>query len=347
MICQAPTRLPLAVMLAGLLAGCQSDPQLSHRQISSSTRSKLLAISRAPTSKEYSNNTFQVDALISGTGAATVPMRLETGIPTVPASINGRKAIPMIVDTGAQACLMEARTAVAHRVITLQEGKPVITVAGIGGREHALFGVPDSVKIGDLLLEKFPFFVRTHETHVKYSLWKQYIFSYDILGMNAVLPRCDYLTLDFPAKQMVFGLAQTFTPPVGKKVWKAPLVIRDRLPYVQLHTSGKTWQALIDTGFDGLLHMNEATAKRLGLQDKARPVKMLRAGVGVPANAKQLTEFGLVNLPGLASLGPKMTNIPTFIIPETSKIGCALLKPFRITLDFKRHLLWLEDVSSR
>lgn len=346
MICQAPTQLLLCATLLAVLAACQSDPFLSHQEVPPRTRAKLDALSRAPTEQEYRDHAFQIDATISGTGAVSVPMTLEQGIPTVRAKVNGRRSIPMIVDTGSQGCIMEARTATAKGVTILKVENAPLRVSGTTGVEEVLFGVPDTVVIDEMQWEKFPFLVRMHETHVRLSRWNLHTFCYDILGMNAVLPRCDYLTFDFPGKRLVFGMAERFTAPTGKRVWKAPLVMRDKLPYVQLRTNGKTWLALLDTGFDGLIHMNEETARSLKLHKEAQPVRILRAGLGLPQNAKQSTEFGQINLSQLDSLGPKMTNIPTLIIPEGSKIGCTLLQPFRVTLDFKRHTLWLEDTSS-
>jgi hypothetical protein len=240
---------------------------------------------------------------------------------------------------------MEARTAAAHRVTVLDPSAASMTLGGTTGNETAWIGLPEEVVIGSLALRRFPFFVRMHETRVRLGPWRNRAISLDLIGMNAIARSCHFLTLDFPAKQVVFGAARNFVPPSGKGVWKAPLIIRDGLPYVKLHTGGSSWMALVDTGFSGLLDMDKATAQRLRLLEKARPTSAFRVGLGAPTPGEP-SQFGMVSLPQLDSLGPRMVNIPTLIVPQRSKIGCALLRPFRVTLDFERGLLWLEDPAT-
>jgi hypothetical protein len=88
--------------------------------------------------------------------------------------------------------------------------------------------------------------------------------------------------------------------------------------------------------------MDKPTAERLGLMERARPVDTFRAGLGAPPKGEP-SQFGMVSLPRLDSLGPGMLNIPTLIVPQRSKIGSTILRPFRVTFDFRRSLLWLED----
>jgi hypothetical protein len=160
--------------------------------------------------------------------------------------------------------------------------------------------------------------------------------------MSVILKSCHYLTLDFPGKRVAFGIGREFPIPTSQRSWKAPLILRDGLPYVRLQTEGNTWEALVDSGFNGLLDMDEETARRLHLLERARPTDAFRAGLGSPAK-DQPSQLGMVSLPKLDSLGPRMVNIPTLIVPQRSKLGCAMLNPFRVTLDFDRKLLWLED----
>jgi hypothetical protein len=268
-------------------------------------------------------------------------MYLRDGVPPVPARINRSALVPVAIDTGSQGCVMEARTALAHRVTVLDHNEASMTLGGTTGDEQAWIGLPDEVAVGSWVLKQFPFFVRTHETRVRLGLWNNHDISLDLIGMNAILKSCRYLTLDFPAKRVVFGIGRDFAPPSRQRAWKAPLLLQNGLPYVQLHTEGQSWIALVDSGFNGLLDMDKATAERLHLLERARPTDAFRIGLGAPAKG-EASQFGVVSLSKLDSLGPHMVNIPTLIVPIRSKIGCALLRPFRVTLDFTRGLLWLE-----
>jgi hypothetical protein len=341
MTCQALIRLSISLVGVVMLTGCEIVPQLNHREVSARVKAGLEANSRALTTKEVQGNDIKIEATIVADGPLSLPMSVRDGVPLVPARINRSGQVLVGVDTGSQGCVLEARTALAHRVTVLDHEDASMTLGGTTGDEQAWIGLPDEFAIGSWVLKQFPFFVRTHETRVRLSLWNNHDISVDLIGMNAILRSCRFLTLDFPAKRVVFGIGEDFDPPSRKAAWKAPLLLQNGLPYVQLQTDGQSWTALVDSGFNGLLDMDKATAQRLRLLEKARPTDAFRIGLGAPAKG-EATQFGVVSLSKLDSLGPHMVNIPTLIVPKRSKIGCALLRPFRVTLDFTRGLLWLE-----
>lgn len=346
MACQALIRTSASVLAAGVLAACHTAPLLDHREIPAKMKAGLEANSRAPTAQEAQRGEIKIHAAIVADKPSSLRMSLRNGVPTVPARINRGASLPLVVDTGSQGCVLEARTASAHRVTVLDPSAASMTLGGTTGNEKAWIGLPEEVVIGSLTLRRFPFFVRMHETRVNLGPWRKREISLDLIGMNALSRSCRYLTLDFPAGRIVLGAATRFTPPSGKGVWKAPLIIRNGLPYVKLHTEGSSWLALVDSGFNGLIDMDKATAQRLGLLKKARPTNAFRVGLGAPVEG-EASQFGVVSLPQLDSLGPRMVNIPTLIVPQRSKLGCALLRPFRVTLDFDRGLLWLEDSKAK
>ena len=302
----------------------------------------LQANSRALTTREVDRGGINIQATIVADGPVSLPMSFRDGVPLVPVRINGNAQVHVAVDTGSQGCVLEARTALAHRVTVLDHKDASMTLGGTTGDEQAWIGLPDEVAIGSWVLKQFPFFVRTHETRVRLGLWDNRDISVDLIGMNAILKSCRYLTLDFPAKRVVFGIDRNFDPPSLDAAWNAPLLMQNGLPYVQLHTDGQSWTALVDSGFNGLLDMDKATAERLRLLEKARPTNAFRIGLGAPAKG-EASQFGFVSLSKLDSLGPRMVNIPTLIVPKRSKIGCVMLRPFRVTFDFTRGLLWLES----
>jgi hypothetical protein len=342
MICQVLIRLSATLLALGWLAACQFNPILDHREVPARLSAALQAHSRAPTNLELRGEDILIDAAITAREPVTMGMRLRDGVPVVPIRINRGSAVPFVVDTGSQGCVMEARTAVAHDVVVLDHENAFMVLGGTTGDERARIGLPDEVAIGSWLLQRYPFFVRTHETRVRLGTWKNHVISLDLIGMSVILKSCHYLTLDFPRKKIVFGIGGEFLVPSSQRSWKAPLILRDGLPYVRLQTDGNTWEALLDSGFNGLLDMDEATARRLHLLEKAQPTEAFRAGLGSPEKNKP-TQMGVILLSQLDGLGPRMVNIPTLIVPQRSKIGCSMLNPFRVTLDFDRQLLWLED----
>jgi len=335
-------RALVVLVTTGFIVACGGTPQLDHREIPEKLKTALDSNVRTPTQQEQADNEIHYRATIGRHGPVTVPMLVRDGMPLVPARLNRGATLPFLVDTGSQGCILEARTAVAHNVPVLDGKSASMTLGGTSGSERALFGFPDEFSIGSWTLGHFPFFVRTRETRISQGFWERRNLGFDLIGNSALLLSCDYLTLDFPGKQVVFGIGGKFTPPEGQGVWKVPMLIRDNLPYVQLQTNGSTWEALLDSGFNGLLDMDRPTAQRLNLLSQARPTDATRIGLGAPQPGKP-SQFGVVVIPKLESLGPKMVNISTLIVPERSKIGCALLRPFRVTLDYRRRLLWLQD----
>jgi predicted aspartyl protease len=347
MNCQALIRIILSIATAGALTACQTEPLLDHRAVSPRLLAGLAANSRALTTQEHSDSQqIHLEVTITKNGSVSLPMSMRDGVPLVPVRLNQREARPFLVDTGSQGCVLEARTAVADRVTMLDQNVATTTLGGTTGREQALIGTPAEIAIGSWVMEQFPFFVRTYETRVKMGWWERHNIGLDLIGMNAILKSCDYLTIDFPGENVVFGIGRRFPSPSGPGVWKAPLIMRNGLPYVELNTDGRKWTALVDTGFNGLLDMDKDTAKRLKLLEKAQPAEVYRFGLGAPVKDEPV-HFGTVVLPKLDSLGPRMANLPTLIVPRQSKLGCALLEPFRVTLDFRRGLLWLEDARNR
>jgi hypothetical protein len=341
MTCQALIRLSISLAALGMLTGCETAPLLDHREVSARVKAGLEANSRGLTTREANGGDIKIQATIVADGPVSLPMSIRDGVPLVPARINGSAQVLVVVDTGSQGCVLEARTALAHRVTVLDHKDASMTLGGTTGDEQAWIGLPDEFAIGSWVLKQFPFFVRTHETRVRLGPWNNHDISVDLIGMNAILRSCRYLTLDFPAKRVVFGIARDFDPPSIETSWKAPLLVQNGLPYVQLETDGQSWIALVDSGFNGLLDMDKATAERLHLLEKVRPTDAYRIGLGAPAKG-EATQFGFVSLARLDSLGPRMVNIPTLIVPKRSKIGCTMLHPFRVTFDFTRGLLWLE-----
>ncbi len=277
----------------------------------------------------------------SANGPETVSMLWQQNLPHVTALVNGHP-VRLIVDTGSQGCVLEADTALRCGVTTVRASEHKFTLSGISGSETALLGVPEKVEIGGWKWSHMPCLVRTGKSEMvgPWSLDRR-PFTINILGMDVMRNMCSYLTLDFPHSRVVFGLKDEFKPSTGAKTWSAPLEFREGLPHVKIGDGKNEWWALVDTGASTMAEMNAEMAAQLGFLKNASRSNMARIGVGAPVkDANQAIRQ--VRVPELMKLGPRLLNVNMLIVPDRSKIG-AILRPFRVTFDFKRSLLWLED----
>ncbi len=277
----------------------------------------------------------------SAEGPVTVSLLWKHSLPHVTALVNGHP-VHLIVDTGSQGCVLEAETAVRCGVTTVRASEHNFTLSGISGAESALLGVPDNVEIGDWKWNRLPCLVRTGKSEMvgPWPLDRQ-AFAINILGMDVMRQMCSYLTLDYPRGRVIFGLKEEFKPGTSLKTWSTPLEFREGLPHVKISDGNTDWWALVDTGASTLAEMNAELAAKNGFQKNASRSNTARIGVGAPGMAADQT-LRQVRVPELKKLGPRLLNVDMLIVPDRSKIG-AILRPFRVTFDFKRSLLWLED----
>ncbi len=274
-------------------------------------------------------------------GPVTVPLLWQHSLPHVNTLVNGHP-VRLIVDTGSQGCVLEADTAVRCGVTTVRAAEHKFTLSGISGAESALMGVPDNVQIGGWKWGHLPCLVRTGKSEMV-GPWPmdRRAFAINILGMDVIRHMCSYLTLDYPRGRVIFGLKEEFKPSSGLKAWSTPMELRDGLPHVKISDGKAEWWALVDTGASTMAEMNAEMAAQLGFQKNATRSNTARIGVGAPAQ-KGLQPIRQVRVRELMKLGPRLLNVDMLIVPDRSKIG-AILRPFCVTLDFKRSLLWLED----
>jgi len=277
--------------------------------------------------------------------SVTVPMQSRGGFPCVQCRINGGAPQWIIVDSGSQGCVMEARTAVDHRVQVVDPSLTNFKIIGVLGSEPVLMGVPESFSIGGWQVYQFPFLVRTQKNQllVSWPFWRADL-DFDVLGMSMISSMCSYLTIDYLAGTATFGFKGAYAPKPGHRAWHAPLVFYKKLPHVDLRSNGKDWRALIDTGATAVAELNEGTAKSLGLLHSARNIAGSRVGVGIP-DATDSKPQRLVKIPSIERLGPNIRNVPALVVGDFNKIGTGLLRKFRTTFDFKAQRFWLEDPS--
>ena len=328
----------LSALLLFLMTGCGLSPHMNYSVVPEETLNQLPKVQLA----ELRGNSLAFASEPKQNVA--VPMFAHLGVPCVRAKVNGRLT-RLLVDTGCQNTVIEAQTAVNAQVRTFPRDQVHMTLIGTLGTEKAMVGLPTLVELGAWRLHHLPCIVRTSENHWQSSPWKEIPVGFDSLGMDVVHRTCHYLTFDYPHDEVRFGLGCSFTPPQFGPVWHVPLTFQHGLPYVTLRTDGQEWTALVDTGCNGMIEMDQSLAARLGAMNFARPVLTTRFGVGTADKATKGQDYHTVMMSRLDSLGPPMANIKMLIIQGKTKIGTGLLRRFRVTFDLDRSVLWLEDVG--
>lgn len=340
--------LELCLLAAFLLtAGC-SNPQASNDAVASSLLNQLQEQSSgmAALGMTKRGDMASFSASWDAPEIVRVPMLRVHELPAVNCYINGRDPVPVIIDSGSQGCVLEASTAVAKHVRIVNPSEVRFTLSGIAGSEYALMGLPDLVTIGEWKLSRFPVLVRTHQSHVSTGIpFFQRRFHFNVWGMDAIHRLCSYMTLDYPNSEVIFGFSKNFHPEHRVK-WRSPLKFSMGLPVVRLRSGGQAWDAIVDTGASSLLELDEATATRLRLKQKAQPAEATRVGVGGGGLNPSSSTAEVAQIAKLEGLGPELVNVDALIVGDYSKVGTGLLGTFRVTLDFARGEIWLEDTRT-
>ncbi|MCE9520389.1 MAG: retroviral-like aspartic protease family protein [Verrucomicrobia bacterium] len=323
------------------------QPHAVSSPVSSRTLGKLEAGSSGLDELALKRNATGFETKITWDAPASVevPMLWSAGLPHVMARVNGQE-VKLIIDTGSQGTVLEADTALRCAVGTVSRNVSNITLSGISGSEPALLGVPRRVEIADWHWEGVPCLVRTSRSEIAGEwLIGRRRFSVNVLGMDVLMRMCSYVTLDYPAAKVIFGFHQMFQPGAGRKSWSVPMEIKGGIPFVRVGDGHNEWQAVIDTGASTCAEIGAETTERFGLSGVNAPSSLIRMGVGSSKKAGA-AGLGTIQINSLELLGPRILKVPALLVPDWSKIGSGLFRPFRVTLDFKRSLFWLESATS-
>ena len=275
-----------------------------------------------------------------------VPMKIRNGLPTVYCSLNGH-AVWLIVDTGSQECVLEAATARDAGVRIIDQRRAQIQVTGIGGKEMALVGVPDSISIGTWHCQDLPCIVRATPPVATETGWfSRRTVAFNLLGMSALRAMCSYVTLDYQRREVVFGFKGAFQPTRPATAAHQPFEMRHGVPFVKVSHAGHEWSALLDTGASPKMDIDRSTAEQVGPGKRFRWVNATHVGLGKSDNPKQ-GRFGRLTLESVWCLGRSWRNVDAMLVEDESKIGSGLCRGFRLTVDFTGSQVWLETPGSR
>lgn len=337
----------LSWVLVGL-TGCTIKP--NYCPVSDAVMRKLGRQIQEPAALgiEQTGAGIAFESFVEGPDVVTVPLARNRLIPTVQCWLNNNpEAVPMMFDTGAQISVIDADTAVANGIGIIDPRTTNITVMGVMGREPMLAGVvaPLSLDEGRSRITKQLCLVRMHRNEARmFGPFMRERVSMDLLGFDVLRQWCRFVTIDYPQARMTFGFKQDFKPPkLAANVWREPLILKNGLPEVVLESRGVRWLALLDTGSAFGVEVNESIAAELGVLRHARPVEsgMINASIGGMADVED-TGVKLARVRQIDGLGPALHDVEIAISPGGPRVGSFLLKDYRVTLDLKRQVLWLE-----
>lgn len=276
----------------------------------------------------------------------TVPLLRREGAsrqPVIMARLNGGRAIPLVVDTGAPVNLLEADTALKHFVQTVEAESLRHAFQGLAGSEQAWFGVVRQMTLGSELALRNVFtairgerFERRVAGWLPVERWKG-----DALGMST-LSQFAFVQIDYRAGTATFSHREYFEPP-EQAVAQVPLVWTNAQLRVPVRLQGREFNALLDTGNDAALMLSSNLVQSLGWSGlAAKGCREVYVGLG---GERVFRRFAVPQLEMGKAVFPR---VPAVSGPEEFGVvlGSGFLYRYRVTLDLRRRQMWLEDAAS-
>lgn len=278
-----------------------------------------------------------IASLKSPLNRVTLPFRMVSGTPVIDAGLGGDQKIEMMFDTGAARMMIHARTAAKHQIAVVRADEAQVSMLGVTGVESGRLGFVRPLHLGDWKMQGYPCFIRTHENRILGAQLPQ-----NILGFDLPSRTCSYVTIDYRKRVLTFAFRETFSPMADLKSSSAPMRITQGVPFIQVKAKGLSWPCLVDTGSFNGIEIDEAQAKKLGVQDQGKLVEgLVLAAVGGTIRSEK-ANLRTVTLDEISLLGGKYPKAEVDISPGLPRVGSFFLRDYRVTFDFRRKRLWLE-----
>ena len=318
-----------------LNAGCGSIG--GHGPVSAGTMRKLQ--SRAISRDEFAKRLKGADSAVRHSlpdRRITIPFDFRSNTTVINAAGPEDQPLSMLLDTGAARMVLGASTATKLRIPTIKASEAQAMMIGVVGNEAGLVGLVSPFRIATWTVPAYPCFVRTQE-----SFGEGIAYPSNILGFDLLSRYCTYLTLDYPKREATLAFKERFRP-AQVHTSSAPFRIKHDVPFIDLKAKGVKWSCIIDTGSFNGIEIDEAIAKKLGVQDQGKIVEglMLVAVGGMVSSDK--ARLRTVTLPEITLLGDSHKKAEVDISPGIPRVGSFYLKDYRVTFDFRQKRVWLE-----
>ena len=271
-------------------------------------------------------------------GPVSIPMmKSYGGLPALRVRLNEGSPFSMIVDTGAQLCVVESKRVLDAKAMVYASDEIPITVTGIGGEEKAWLARFEHANLGPMKLSGFVAVLRREKTELCWAGFPVGQYEVNLLG-SPVIASFRYVTFDYAASRFVFSPGTSYTP--ASNAHRIPLTVRDNLFYVPLRIGKHTISALVDTGAKDQIFLNEKLLRAWGFENLANRGGTYRAvGLGGINSGRSFR----VPLAFIGDTPVRDVAVDTSGGAWQARIGSDLLKKWRVTFDFERRVLWLES----
>jgi hypothetical protein len=276
--------------------------------------------------------------LAKGATRAVSPLKLEGGLLLVWASINGKPAMPFILDTGGHAILT---TAAARKLGLKSVGKGVGFGSGPGSMSTAYTRV-DHLRLGEADLGAQTFLVMPYP----YSLCQRGMEEpvAGLLGLE-IFERFA-VTLDYDHERAIFEPFDHGAPPAVGKGRALRLRFTDDMPLVEAKVEDRRGTFGLDTGNGAYTLVFPQWAAQVGLAARyALGLPVPTGGVGGRYTAHvshaETLELGESKLYGPLVMLTRADAGATGNPSEAGNIGQDVLSRFNVRFDYRRQAMYL------
>ena len=300
----------------------------------------------------------------SGKEVSTIPFELVNHRPFITVTVNGKGPLRFVVDTGASLSVVSDTVAVRLGIKPVARGGNARAVGGTGSFP-IIYGLLDSINIGEARIEAVPVYIRTIHTAPETPETEK---ADGYIGLSVL---ANYgVTLDYQSRQMTLDRTPIREDPVksaAAKAGDAPSITGDLVSGFEVpirSTSGGLASAethlpnlsrplnfIIDTGATTTVISKAAVQRHEldGLKIKGETIRVIGAA-GVEDGVETLG-LSALTVNGLKKDNSRAVILNLEAVNETSGfeqhgiLGGDYLANFRVTLDLRRYQFKLTPQS--
>lgn len=299
----------------------------------------------------------------SGKDIATIPFRTVNHRPFVEVMINGKGPLRFVIDTGASLSVLSDKAAGQLGVKAVARGGSARAVGGTGSFP-IVYGVLDSLAIGEMKIESVPIYIRTVHSaegtpedaradgYIGLSTLSSFATTLDYQSRQMTLDRTPMREDQADAKPLTSGVTSANPDMIGDAINGFEIPIRSTsggLASAETHLPNLALPLnfIIDTGATTTV-ISKAAVKRHqldGLKLKGETIRVIGAA-GIE-DGVELLGLSALTVNGLKKQNSRAVILDLDAVNETSGfeqhgiLGGDYLEHFRVLIDLRRHQLRL------